>query len=205
MKSDVVGRSTRDEHWDCSRLLATMWPSTTISIKLQYSPSHKISLTGIEWKSRKVIGMISLSTTIPQGATMKRYLHYLPTFVIAIAIALMLLHGPIPQLEHWHEFADDSFWAGIPHAANVLSNLGFASVAVWGALRLWPQRNHPAVQAGWVGYSVFLSALLLTSVRSTSKRFRSLGSVWVISRLKLINRSTMSDGAAWTGVGENSR
>ena len=98
---------------------------------------------------------------------MKRYLHYFPTFVFAIVVVLMLLHGPIAQLEHYHEFADHSSWAGIPHAADVLSNLGFALVALWGGVRLWPQRNHPAVQAGWIGYSVFLIALLLTSVGST--------------------------------------
>lgn len=63
---------------------------------------------------------------------MKRYLHYVPTFVIAIVVALMLRHGPIPQLERYHEFADHAFWAGIPHAADVLSNLGFALVALWG-------------------------------------------------------------------------
>ena len=98
---------------------------------------------------------------------MKRYLHYAPTFAIATVAALMLLHGPILQTEQYHEFADNSLWASIPHAADVLSNMGFALVALWGAVRLWPQRNHPALQAGRVGYSVFLIALLLTSVGST--------------------------------------
>lgn len=98
---------------------------------------------------------------------MKRYLHYSSTIAIVLGVAIMLLHGPIPQLEHYHEFADRSLWAGIPHAADVLSNLGFAVVALWGASRLWLQRNHAATQAGWVGYSVFLVALLLTCVGST--------------------------------------
>ena len=97
---------------------------------------------------------------------MKRYLHYVPTAAIAMAAALMLLHGPIHQPEDYHAFADQSLWASIPHAADVLSNLGFAVVALWGALRLWPQRNHPAVRAAWVGYSVFLIALLFTSIGS---------------------------------------
>jgi len=97
---------------------------------------------------------------------MKRYPHYMPTFAIAIVALLMLLHGPILQSERYHDFADHSLWAGIPHAADVLSNLGFAIVALWGALRLW-WRRHLAVRAGWVGYSVFLIALLLTSLGST--------------------------------------
>ena len=98
---------------------------------------------------------------------MKRYLHFIPTFAIASVVALMLLHGLIAQPAHYHEFADDSLWASIPHAADVLSNVGFAVVAIWGALRLWPQRNHPALRAGWLGYSMFLIALLLTAAGST--------------------------------------
>lgn len=98
---------------------------------------------------------------------MKRYLHYLPPFAIAMVVALMLLHGPIAQPERYHAFADQSRWSGIPHVADVLSNLGFAVVAMWGALRLWPQRNHPALRSGWDGYRLFLIALLLTSLGST--------------------------------------
>ena len=98
---------------------------------------------------------------------MKHTLHFLPTVAIAAVAALMLLHGPTLQPAKYHEFADHSLWASIPHAADVLSNLGFAVVALWGAVRLWPRRNHAAVRAGWVGYRMFLIALLLTSIGST--------------------------------------
>lgn len=98
---------------------------------------------------------------------MKRHHRYVPTVAIAIVAALMLLHGLIPQLERYHDFADHSLWAGIPHAADVLSNLGFAVVALWSAIRVWPQRHHPALGAGCVGYFVFLLALVLTAVGST--------------------------------------
>lgn len=98
---------------------------------------------------------------------MKLSFRHVPTFAITIIATLMLLHGPILQPEHYHDFADQSFWASIPHAADVLSNLGFAFVALWGALRLWPQRNHPALRRARVGFGVFLIALLLTSMGST--------------------------------------
>ncbi len=98
---------------------------------------------------------------------MQRLRRYAPTIAIGMIAALMLFHGPITQPAHYHQFADHSVWAGIPHAADVLSNLGFAIVALWGARRLWPQRHHPTLRAGSPGYAVFLIALLLTSVGST--------------------------------------
>ena len=55
----------------------------------------------------------------------------------------------------------------MPHAADVLSNLGFAFVALWGLFALWPQRRHPALAAGWPGYRLFLVGLLLTAVGSS--------------------------------------
>ncbi len=55
----------------------------------------------------------------------------------------------------------------MPHAGDVLSNLGFALVALWGMLRLWPQRSHHALQAGRHGYALFLLGLLLTALGSS--------------------------------------
>ena len=98
---------------------------------------------------------------------MKRYFSYLPTLILLVATAAMLWHGPIPQLERYHEFADHSTWVGVPHAADVLSNLGFAFVAVWGGSRLWAQRNCADVRRAWMGYQLFLGALLLTACGST--------------------------------------
>ena len=98
---------------------------------------------------------------------MKRYFTYLPMLILLIATAAMLWHGPIPQLERYHEFADHSTWAGVPHAADVLSNLGFAFVAMWGGSRLWAQRHRADVRRAWVGYQLFLGALLLTACGST--------------------------------------
>ncbi len=83
------------------------------------------------------------------------------------ACAALLAHGPIAQLAHYHEFADHSRLLDLPHAADVLSNLGFALVALWGMVRLWPQRTHPALHAGRYGYGLFLLALLLTALGSS--------------------------------------
>jgi hypothetical protein len=93
---------------------------------------------------------------------LKRLLVQLPLLVTLSLCALMLAHGPIAQLPHYHDFADQTVWAGVPHGADVLSNIGFALVAVWGILRLWPMQG-----GGRAGYRLFLVGLLLTSVGSS--------------------------------------
>jgi hypothetical protein len=91
----------------------------------------------------------------------------LPLALTLFAVLALLVHGPIAQLAHYHEFADQRVVAGLPNGADVLSNLGFAALALWGLLGLWPARRHPAIAAGWPGYCLFLVALLLTAVGSS--------------------------------------
>jgi len=97
---------------------------------------------------------------------MKRWLDTLPTLVTAIVCGAMLIHGPIAQLAHYNEFADQSALFGIARGGDVLSNVGFALVALWGIVRLWPLRYHPALLAGRYGYSLFLLGLLSTAFGS---------------------------------------
>ena len=55
------------------------------------------------------------------------------------ALAL-LLHGPIAQWASYHAFADQRELWGIPHAADVLSNLPFAIAGLWASVdRLGPR------------------------------------------------------------------
>jgi len=97
---------------------------------------------------------------------MKRWIYWLPMLTTALACFLLLVHGPIAQLPHYHEFADQAAWLGIPRAGDVLSNLAFAVVALWGMAWLWRERMHPALYAGRYGYTLFLMSLLLTAVGS---------------------------------------
>ena len=94
---------------------------------------------------------------------MKRVIIYLPLFATLSICGFFLAHGPITQLAHYHDFADQSSIMGLPHAADVLSNLGFALVAIWGFFKLWPTRKHQHLQAGRHGYCLFLAGLLLTA------------------------------------------
>lgn len=90
----------------------------------------------------------------------------LPALIVSIALGAMLLHGPIPQLADYHHFADQREWFGVAHAADVLSNLGFALVGIYGLLLLGQPHRHPRLQQGRAGYALFFTALLLTALGS---------------------------------------
>lgn len=89
----------------------------------------------------------------------------LPMLVTLLLCGALIAHGPIEQLAHYHEFADQTTLWGIPHAADVLSNIGFAIVSIWGMwgmLELCRVRELPAFRSSRYGYWLFLIGLLLT-------------------------------------------
>ncbi len=87
--------------------------------------------------------------------------------VLLLAVAALLLHGPIAQLADYHHFADQRSGFGLAHAADVLSNLGFALVGCHGLALLWRARGAGAAGAGAAGYALFFGALLLTAAGSS--------------------------------------
>jgi len=89
------------------------------------------------------------------------------TFGLTVGAAVGLaLYGPIFQPAHYHDLADAVTWFGLPNAANVLSNIGFALVAIWGWLTLRPRRASDELRGGWPGYRLFLIGLFLTAFGS---------------------------------------
>jgi hypothetical protein len=103
---------------------------------------------------------------ISQGHPAAPWIRHAPTIITISLIALLALHGRIAQPAHYHDFADHSAASGIPHAADVLSNAGFALVAIWGWLTLRPHRASDQLRAGWPGYRLFLIGLFLTAFGS---------------------------------------
>ncbi|MBY0573726.1 MAG: hypothetical protein K2P84_08605 [Undibacterium sp.] len=94
---------------------------------------------------------------------MKIQMRALP-FIVTILLALVLMvYGAIPQLSHYHEFADQSSWQGVPHAMDVLSNIGFLVAAVLGLRYLVSSpKSH-----GYYGYALFIFSILATSFCSS--------------------------------------
>lgn len=98
---------------------------------------------------------------------MKRLVPFLPLLLILLSSLALVAHGPIAQLDHYHAFSDQATWLGLPHPADVLSNLGFALVGLWGICSLWPERHHPQITPGRLAYGLFLLALVLTAAGSS--------------------------------------
>jgi hypothetical protein len=85
----------------------------------------------------------------------------LPAAVLLL-ITLALALPPLPQAAAYHHFADQRTLLGVPHAMDVLSNLGFAAagLALWRrATRCRPCIERPALHLAALG-------LLLTAAGS---------------------------------------
>lgn len=78
----------------------------------------------------------------------------------AAAVAALFLHAPIPQDPAYHAFADTRSFAGIANFADVLSNLPFLIVGLYGLTR------KPARARMKAGYLVLCAGVALVSLGS---------------------------------------
>ena len=106
-------------------------------------------------------------------------------WLAAAAIALftgLIWHGPVAQWTDYHAFADQRRWLGVPNAADVLSNLPFAAVAVFGLLRLAGRdSNLPSRNAWWV----FCATLLFTTAGSAFYHWAPNNAALVFDRIPI--------------------
>ena len=100
---------------------------------------------------------------------------------IAALLAIALgLHGPIPQWAGYHAFADARSWLGLPNAENVLSNLPFALIGLWG-LRAHRRSTH-AHRHLWRGFAV---AMICTGFGSALYHWAPGNGALVFDRLPI--------------------
>ena len=95
--------------------------------------------------------------------------------VIALA-----LHGPIAQWADYHAFADTRAWFGLPNAENVLSNLPFALIGLWGLHAL-----AAATGASRYAWRVFAAAVFLTAFGSAAYHWAPGNGALVFDRLPI--------------------
>lgn len=86
----------------------------------------------------------------------------------AALLLLAALIGPaVPQPQDFHAFADQRAWGPLPHALDVLSNLGFAWAAVTGARLLLDRRSQALAPAlRWLA-ALFFTGLACSAIGSS--------------------------------------
>lgn len=94
-----------------------------------------------------------ISRSVPTAAPANR-LRVAPMLALAL-VAAAVLFGPIVQPADYHAFADQRTLWGVAHFADVVSNIGFLLVGLWGLSR----RGTPE-------YTVFCAAIALTALGS---------------------------------------
>ncbi len=99
-----------------------------------------------------------------------------------VLLAGLALHGPVTQWDNYHAFADTRVWFGVPHAADVLSNLPFLIVGIWGLWRISRcARDSPSRRA----WQLFCVALLCTSAGSTFYHWAPDNAALVFDRIPI--------------------
>ncbi len=75
--------------------------------------------------------------------------------VVGVVAGALFLHGPIPQVARYNDFANQCSWLGLPHAENVLTNFPFLLFGIWG---IWRMRyfviESKVEQLAWLGFFV---------------------------------------------------
>jgi hypothetical protein len=103
--------------------------------------------------------LLSVSRRRSFAAPQPRENYLIGTLFVLTLVALL---APALPASAWHtpHFVDTRTWLGVPNAGDVLSNLLFLAMAVWGLVRLRARNDAPA-GARW-----FFVGLILTCVGS---------------------------------------
>ncbi|WP_028133851.1 hypothetical protein [Bradyrhizobium japonicum] len=99
----------------------------------------------------------SVSRRLSVGAPQAREKYLAAALLV---LALTSLFAPALPAAAWHipHFVDGRTWLGVPNAADVLSNLAFLAMGVWGTERLRGRLDVP-VGASWLFVGLILTCL----------------------------------------------
>ncbi|WP_194965960.1 MULTISPECIES: hypothetical protein [unclassified Polaromonas] len=101
--------------------------------------------------------------------------------VVLLLLTVALLGPSVAQPSHYHAFADQRSWGGLPHAMDVISNLPFAlwgMVGVWALLRAVRARAVSGAAAAMA--ALFFGGLWVTTAVSAAYHLQpdDAGLVW---------------------------
>lgn len=92
------------------------------------------------------------------------YRTYILWVLIGIVAAALYFYGPIPQVAGYNHFANQSTWLGLPNAENVLTNLPFLLLGIWGVCRMRYYVIESKIERiAWMGFFI---GLILTAFGS---------------------------------------
>lgn len=140
-----------------------------------------------------------------RDSTLKRSLTSLPLATALIAGAAAWLAGPIAQPPDYHAFADQTRLGPLPHAIDVLTNVGLLAVALVGWRRLAPHRGKPALADGWPGYALFLFGLFGTAFGSAYYHWAPDNARLVWDRLPIALACAGLLAGVWSEAAERGR
>ena len=108
--------------------------------------------------------------------------------VVAVLAAIFvgfLLTPPIPQYQSYHAFADDRMLLGISNFWNVVSNLPFLVVGIWGLVYIARHRATVCAAGLWPAYVVFFAGVALVAPGSGYYHLEPTNETLVWDRLSI--------------------
>lgn len=111
----------------------------------------------------------------------------IPLLLVCLAwLLLASLAPPLAQAAHYHYFADQRSWLGIPHAMDVLSNLLFIVFGLTGLISLWRVSAGALSRAQYWTVGLFFSGLLLTAAGSAIYHWHPDDGGLALDRLSMV-------------------
>ncbi|MBW1848743.1 MAG: ceramidase domain-containing protein [Deltaproteobacteria bacterium] len=90
--------------------------------------------------------------------------HLLLTILTISGLIVLFLIGPIPQDPAYHHFADTKKIFGIPNFFNVITNLPFIIIGIWGLLRVWTNKIVTSIKPHYI---IFCAGIFLIGLGSS--------------------------------------
>lgn len=105
--------------------------------------------------------------------------------ITAVAVSVLVAEGPIAQAESYHEFADQRTILGIPNLWNVVSNLPFLAVGLYGLHLLGRGHSRGSLSFLRPAYAAFFVGVALVAVGSAYYHIHPSNATLVWDRLPM--------------------
>jgi len=124
---------------------------------------------------------------LPAPAARRRLAGRVLVGTAVVAAAALVLHGPIPQDDAYHAFADARPWFGIPNGADVCSNAPFVvtGLLALAALRRARAATTPPPRWAQLAFGLFALGVATTAVGSTIYHLHPTSTTLVFDRLPM--------------------